>query len=281
MGIGNRHDGGTTRARAIIGRSLLLLALLATPIAAADLNRQQRTELAEEAIRAFDRGAEVRGANSAEAEQTFREAAIKFQLLVDAGVLNGKLFYNLANACLESGQLGRAILNYRRAELLIPGDGRLEHNLQYARSLRVNQIETTGQRAFLQTLFFWHYGTSLRSRYLIGLFFYLAFWTIMIAGLWQPAFRRWYVLIPSLVLWLILGASVAINVMAPPRTEGVILADEVIVRKGNGERFEPQFKQKLNQGVEFFLLEQHRDWWQIELPDGKTGWIRMDQAEII
>lgn len=258
-----------------------LAAFAAVPAMAGELTRAQQTEILDEANRAFDRGAEVRGSNSADSTAAFREAADRFQLLVDSGVRNGKLYYNLGNACFESGQIGRAILNYRRAEKLIPGDGRLEHNLQYARSLRRNQIEVAGRRAFLQTLFFWHYNTSLRSRYHVGLALYLLFWLMVLARPYLPSFPWRFALVPMAALWLALGVSVGTDLLAPHRAEGVVLTDNTVVRKGNGERFDPQFKQPLCEGVEFTLIEQRREWWCIELPDGKTGWIRADQAELI
>ena len=62
--------------------------------------------------------------------------------------------------------------------------------------------------------------------------------------------------------------------------DGVVLTDDVVVRKGNSEGFEPQFLEPLHQGVEFRVLEQRTGWLSIELPDGKTGWIRADAAGV-
>ena len=59
------------------------------------------------------------------------------------------------------------------------------------------------------------------------------------------------------------------------------MADEVIVRKGNSTSYEPQFNQPLYEGVEFTLIERRGDWLRIELPDGNSGWISADQAELI
>lgn len=282
-----RRDGTTRRHHrrrlepGVLGGAVVLAAVAAGPATAGGLTRSQQIEILDEANRAFDRGAEVRGSNSADATAAFREAADRFQLLVDSGVQNGKLYYNLGNACFESGQIGRAILNYRRAQKLIPGNGRLEHNLQYARSLRRNQIEVAGQRAFLQTLFFWHYSTSLGARYRAGLAFFVLFWLMALARSYLPGFPWRYALVPAAALWLALGVSVGADLLLDHRAEGVILADNVVVRKGNGERFDPQFKQPLYEGLEFILVEQRREWWCIELPDGKTGWIRADQAELL
>jgi len=261
-----------------------LWALLAfvTPVRAISLTPSQQEELLHEAIRSADLGAEIRQSKPDEAKEAFRKAAIKYELLVESGVRNGRLYYNLGNAYFESGQIGRAILNYRRAEQWIPGDARLEHNLNYVRSLRRNQIEAAGQQAFLRTLFFWHYNTSQRSRWSAALTLYVIFWLLMIARAFFPRFRWRYVLVPVLLVWVTLGSWVTAETLGRSHDrQGVLVANDVVVRKSNGEGSEPQFKQKLQEGVEFVILEQHHDWWHIELPDGKTGWIRANQAEPI
>ena len=230
----------------------------------------------------FDRGVERSRTDPAAAREIFSDAAERFQILIDGGIQNGKLYYNLANACLEAGQLGRAILNYRRAQRLLPGDGRIEHNLTYARSLRQDQIQATGQRAFLRTLFFWHYNTALRTRYVLAVALYLAFWLLLIARTFVPRLPWRYVLLPVLLIWLALGISVATQSLhESTEREGVLTASEVVVRKGNGRGFEPQFKQPLHEGAEFLIIEQRHDWLNIQLPDGKTGWIPESDAELI
>ncbi len=249
---------------------------------AVELTARQRETLLDEARRAFDRGAEIRQSDPRGAAAAFGEAAEKFQTIVDSGVRNGRLYYNLANAYLESGRLGLAIANYRRAQQRMPADGRIVHNLAYARSLRQDQIESVGGEAFLKTLFFWHYATSPRLRLNLAVAFYLVFWLLLIVGTFVRWRRGWYVLLPVAAVGLVLGCSVLVGIRERQSTmEGVLTADDVIVRKGNGEGFEPQFKQSLHEGVEFRVLERRGDWLLIQLPDNKTGWVRSAQAEMI
>lgn len=260
----------------------VLVAFLASPVFAMELTRDQQVQVLREAMAAFDRGAAVRENDSTEALKAFRESARMFEVLVESGVHNGRLYYNLGNAYLESGQLGRAIVSYRRALGLMPDDGRIEHNLRHARSLRRSQIGASGQKAFLHTFFFWHYRTALRTRYLLGLALYVAFWIMMLLRLFMPSMGWRYALVPILVLWVAMGTSVAVETLVQQADrEGVVLADDVIVRKGNGERFAPQFQQPLHEGLEFDVLEKRRDWLHIRLPDDKTGWIPAESAELI
>jgi len=224
-----------------------------------------------------------------EAQRLYREALSGFQAVLDSGVQNAGLYYNLANTYLRLGDVGRAIAHYRRALRLRPGDPNIRKNLDAARRLCPVQFATPAASALAETLFFWHFGTSLAGRTHVTLAAYAAFWLLMLGGLWWPwrtPVLTWTTRCMAL-LCLITAASVAWDRFAATnRPEGVLVAEKVTLRKGNGEYYDPQFDRPLTAGVEFRLLETREDvkgaeWLQIQLPDGKTGWVRADQAEII
>ncbi len=164
----------------------------------------------------------------------------------------------------------------------MPADGQLEANLRFARTLRKNQIAASGERAFMQTFFAWHYRVPIRYRYAIGLTAYVLFWLLLLGRIYFKTIRWSIAIVPAVLLWLVLGSSVVYeNLKHAESTEGVITADDVTVRKGNGEGFEPQFEQPLHQGVEFSIIEQRNDWIHIRLPDNNSGWIRSNKVELI
>ena len=59
------------------------------------------------------------------------------------------------------------------------------------------------------------------------------------------------------------------------------MAEEVIVRKGNGESYAPQFPQPLHAGTEFEVLEERGPWLAIQLDNGTSGWIRRESASLL
>ena len=65
------------------------------------------------------------------------------------------------------------------------------------------------------------------------------------------------------------------------RQAGVIVAEEVVVRKGNGESYTPQLPQPLHAGTEFVVLEARGSWLAIQLDNGTNGWIRRDSAALL
>ena len=257
--------------------------LLAAPQpATSGLSESQRTELLSQGQSAFETGLSLSRQDPDRARTAFLQSAAAFQSLADAGVRNGRLYYNLGNAYLKSGKTGRAIAAYRRAQSLIPGNPRLQSNLDYARSLCRYEIPPTGARTVARTVLFWHYETSARSRFLAGLAAYVLFWACLIGRTWAPRLRWRYPAAVLMLIWISLGVSVVADAHAASGPgHGVVIADEVVVRKGDGQAYEPQFEQPLVEGVEFEVIERRHDWIHIRLADGQEGWVPLDQAELI
>ena len=267
----------------IVFAVILFIAVNGLPVFAQErIDERTPEQMVHDANNAFAEGTSLRKNNPAEAHAAFCKAERLFTSLIASGIENGKLYYNLGNANLEAGHLGYAILNYRRAENLIGNDPQLQANLRYARSLCRNQIRSSGERELMRTLFFWHYTSSINARYLVAVGSFVAFWGLLVlaAFIRQPGLK--YAAIVMLVLWLSTGASIAIETIQASTTQsGVTIQDNITVRKGNGEGYDPQFKESLHEGVEFRIIDVRNEWYKIELADGNTGWIRQEQAEIV
>ena len=70
----------------------------------------------------------------------YAEAAQQYEALIDRGYSDAALYFNLGNAYLENGDLGRAILNYLRARELSPRDPDIRDNLDLARGMTADGI---------------------------------------------------------------------------------------------------------------------------------------------
>ncbi len=243
----------------------------------------------EEALRNYDRAVAMPQQRGEEAVTLYRSALEGFRSVADQGVRNGHLFYNIANTHMRLGDVGRAIVNYRRAERLAPSDNDIRRNLAYARSLREVRIDPPASTAILRTLLFWHYEVSPAVRAAAAIGAYAGFWFLMFVMLFRK--RRVPALVGFAVVLCIstaaLGASVGWEMYAGDHErEGVIVARQAVLRKGNGDAYEPQINRPLPAGVEFRIIES-RDgadgtvWRRVELPDGIDGWFRADQIEAI
>jgi hypothetical protein len=249
---------------------------LASPVSA-----DVRAEFAQ-ALTDFDEAQRLQGSQPDRARQLFRSAAQRFEAIVGSGVVSGPLEFNLGNCHLQAGDVGRAILHYRRAERLTPDDPLLAENLSVARSRCLTTIRPAGRAEVLETIFFWHYQSSVESRKKLVVALYVAFWAVLAARSFSP--RRW-LLVTSIVLAAVtvsLGTSVAATHWSDRNAPaGVITGVDVPVRKGPGESYQRQFEQPLQPGVEFVLSERRGSWWNVQLADGNSGWVRAIDAELV
>ena len=124
-----------------------------------------------------------------------------------AGVVNGRLEYNLGNCYLQASDVGRAILHYRRAQRLMPADPQLAANLKTARGRCLTQIRPSRASAFLHSVFFWHYQTSIASRIRFALATYLGIWFLLMV---RNFLRKRWVSGAALVC-LVLSSSLGIS----------------------------------------------------------------------
>ena len=119
----------------MIGRAFhhaIMLNVITLALAAPVLGDAPSTDLRTEFERAsanFEQAQQIQADDPDRARRLFRLAAQRFESIVSAGIVNGRLEYNLANCYLQTGDVGRAILHYRRAQRLIPRDPRLADNL--------------------------------------------------------------------------------------------------------------------------------------------------------
>ncbi len=237
----------------------------------------------------FDQANEAfRQANSAndpdQAKKLYESSILTFEKIIEQGNFkNAKLYYNLGNAYFLKGDIGKAVLNYRRAEKLDSSDSNIQKNLNFARSKRIDKVVPKTQKKVMRTLFFWHYDFALKTRFILT----CAFWGIAclcITGMiWLGRNAGWMtpVIICGL-LTLCLLTSVFVETTAQAnKTCGVITADEVIARQGDGQNYSPSFKEPLHTGTEFDVIEIRPGWLNIKLFDDSLGWIPENSAELI
>ncbi len=242
-----------------------------------------------DALAKSDSAVAIRASNGPEAQRLFRQALEQFESLAREGARSGGLYYNIGNTYVRLGDVGRAIVNYRRAQRLDPVDDRIRKNLDVARQMCDVKIEKAATSALVETVLFWHFYSSPRTRMLVGLTTYGLFWFTLLAMLFVRArspVLRWMAM-GLAGLAICCGASVGWERVATTnRLEGVTVTEKVVLRKGNGAYYDPQFDRSLPPGVEFRVLETRPDvqgavWYHVELPDGKSGWLRGDECEVI
>jgi hypothetical protein len=213
----------------------------------------------------------------------YRKSAMRYEMIIkEGGIRNGKIYYNLGNVYFRMKDIGRAILNYRRAEQYIPDDPNLRQNLNFAREKRLDKIEEKQETKVLKTLFFWHYDLPTGIRAILFLTFFILFWIFASCRLFiKRSFLIWCIVISAFISILLSGSLTAEEISLKMSRPGVIISKETVARKGNSETYEPSFKDPLHTGTEFVLLEDRDDWYHVELADSRTCWISSGDVELI
>jgi tetratricopeptide (TPR) repeat protein len=273
--------------RNIMGKYLFLIMViffsLPNPVRSAGLDQTGLWNLYRNGEAAFRRGNELLKSRPEQAKGLFQKAALSFESIVREGdIENGKLYYNLGNIYFRLGDLGKAVLNYRRAEKFIPNDVNLQQNLAFARSRCLDKIDAKPQTRLFHALFFWHYDMSLFTRGLIFLVFFNLIWLCSTIYLFRKSTWLKRSVSAFAVLSILLAGSIGVEAFEQSRIHsGVVLAEEVIARKGDSTTFEPTFKEPLHAGTEFKLIEKRIGWYHIELNDGRRCWIPESAAALV
>ncbi len=246
---------------------LLAAALAALPFAAAADGESDREAMA--------------ATNALYEDGKYAQAARSYQQLVDRGYEDAALYYNLGNAYFKDGDLGRAILNYLRAERIAPRDADVRANLEFARLQRVDELDSQGASLAGAT-------ASALSKFTtveLGVSA-LVLWILAAAGglaimFGRPAWRSWTrpaAMTAAVLLALGLAAFGGRLYVDYGSDAAVIVAEEVEVASGPGAQYAAEFT--LYAGAETELMEKRGSWAKIALPGrGMHGWVPIAAME--
>lgn len=221
--------------------------------------------------------------NQAEAMELYRRALRRYEFAVYEGdVANGRLFYNIGNAYYRLGDLGSAMLYYRRAELLRPGDPNISNNISQIRSERNDVLPAPEASGLARSFLFWHISLSSQQK-AIALTAAIALGCIA-GGIFILRRKRWQLItgiVGGALALLFLGSITVDQLGLTAADQGVITDSEVIARKGDGTAYETAFVDPLHAATEFTVLERRGSWIRIRLTDGNTAWIPEEAATMI
>jgi hypothetical protein len=227
----------------------------------------------------FEPGEVFINANAAYEGGEHQRAIELYTSLLEHGLDNAHLYYNLGNAYLRGGELGRAIAAYRRSLALSPRDQDLLANLAFARRSAKDALEPPRPPVLVATLLFWHHGLSLSELATVALVVNVLLWAALAVRLVRrdSDILRW--IIAGLILVLLASAgSLAVRTAFPTRV-AVVVPQEINVF--TGPESESLVRFKLHAGSEVTIEDRREGWLRIALPDGKQGWLEDHHAEVV
>lgn len=203
------------------------------------------------------------------ARQQWQDSLGEFLAVRNAGVRSAALEFNIGNTYARLGDIGRAVLHYRRAERINPRARSLQINLDQTRQQVTPRFTVAGGGVFS-----WVQRTTQWERVYLAGGTSIIGWIALAMGL---RFRRTSGIslgVAMIVIALVSASTVAIELrsaaLEPPVV--VVIGDQVL-RAGRGDGYDAVIKERLGAGVELRMIESRGDWSEVRLPNGIVGWL--------
>lgn len=210
--------------------------------------------------------------------QEYAKAAETFEKSAEKGVCNPSLYYNIGNAWLKAGQVGKAVLWYERAKRLAPSDPDLKFNLAHARTLVKDQAEASDD--IFETLFFWERMVRFFwvQTVLIGISILFCFWAGIRIWRRQSVFAGPGNILAALFV-MVSFVTVVHYYMELKRPFAVIVEKEAAVRSGTSPSAVKLFT--LHEGSKVRVVDRKNGHVKIMFSKEKKGWIDSRKAVMI
>ena len=211
----------------------------------------------------------------------YLEAASCFESLLDQGNVNGHLLYDLGNAWYRAGEMGEAIVAWRRARLFLPRDGDVKANLDAARDRTKDDLEPPDLRAGLARPLLAPFDALAASELLLlGSIAWAMLFIVLAIRLRRP-FAGWLALVATLAVLAIagLGGSLARSYSVSRHPVAVVTTEEVTLRSGRD--ILSTDLARLHEGAEARVVEESDGWVQVTLSTGLRGWLPSDALGLV
>ncbi len=232
----------------------------------------------ESVIIMFDKG------NEAFQEENYELAISEYEKILQNGYESGELYFNLGNAYYKVGQIGNSILNYERSKIWIPRNRDLSFNLKLANLKVKDRIDAPAQ-FFLFRFYNRLVNTFSTKGWALWVTFSFLISALCFALIMNLEMRRFRILpkitliLSILVLVLTIFPLVQRYMHENSQDRGVIITYSVrslsAPQEGSTELF------VIHEGIQVKIVDIDDDWYNIELIDGKQGWVPMTTVEII
>lgn len=214
----------------------------------------------------------------------YDSAIAVYEGFINLGWSSGTVYYNLGNCYYKRGQYGKAILNYERARRLLGSDSDLLVNLRLANLRIADRIEPL-PRFFVLRILEGIGATVPVQRWAI--LFLIAEWVLVIVlvSLYVVRKLQWRrVLVPAFIVTMVAlivsgGFFLQQKIYRDNLNEAVVLAESVTVHSAPESDSTKLFT--LHEGVKMRILRRVSSWSEIQLADGKRGWLPDMSFEII
>lgn len=221
-------------------------------------------------------------ANAQYAEGNYAEAASQYQEIL-ANQPSAEVYYNLGNAYFKQGELAQSILAYERALRIKPYYKDAKHNLQFAQSRIVDNIQDT--HSFFLSNWFKAIRNSLNQR--IWFVLSISLFILTLVGLFFFAFSRtlwlrkmnFYTSLVALVISIFAFANTGSLHQRDTHRAEAIITQGIVNAKSSPDRSGTELF-TIHEGTKVLIVETIGEWCCIHVGNN-VGWIQLSLLERI
>ena len=215
----------------------------------------------------------------------WNDAAVAWEGIYDAGIRGSELYYNLASAYFKLGETGKAILFYERALKEDPSDKDVRYNLEFARGMTQDRIEDVPEFILKTWIKKATYLFSSDLWAVLSILFFagaLALLLLFLLGSSSGARRTgFFTGIAALLIAVFCFAAASSQRADASRKDEAIVMRPVSSVKSSPSSDSAKDLFILHEGTKVKILDEVDLWMNIELSDGRQGWIATKDIEII
>ena len=224
-------------------------------------------------------------ANAAYAEGRWSEAAQDYLLISDSGMESAVLYCNLGNAYFKDGNIPYAILYYERALKLDPSYSDARFNLELLNAGIQDRIDPVPElilKTWLDKICYMTDSDTWAALFILFFAVFLGLMILFLKGGSVGARRTGFFAGIAVLLIAVSCLSFSLS-----QRKDYMRADEaVIIRPVTSVKSSPSGESSkdlfvLHEGTKVKLIDQVGSWNNIELADGRQGWIPSSDIEII
>ena len=220
-------------------------------------------------------------ANNFYINQQYAEASNTYNRILDQGFTHSNLYYNLGNTYYQLGWLGYAIWAYEKGLKLKPGDRDLKFNLKVANARIVDRVEVP------EAFFLLKWYDALKRRFSPAQWLNVISLIFLFSGILYIIFRFTLSPLSKLLKQLTVFGIVitfTIGVIFIDRYFEVLEKEEAIVVASEGNVYSTPSNMGnlifiVHAGTQISVVSSQEPWIEIELIDGKQGWIRSEKIK--
>ncbi len=214
-------------------------------------------------------------ANHLYSQAKYEEAAKAYSELVDEGYSTLAVYLNLGNCYMQTDELGRAVLYYRRALLVAPRDADALHNLDYVGN-RLDFHQSEAVESWTAAVLEWLMARVTLNE--VAGFTLVIWWLTAVLGVARMRSGRRRVTLALCAAGVLLVASMLLTYTKWQRDYGSrasIVVSVADMRSGPGGSFESLAR--LEPGLEVRVLQTQGRYAEIRTYAGGRGWVVEDQ----